>query len=533
MRHSVARRFLWMMPLLVVLAVGVITAKAAGRRPVLYNGDGDWFYWTGPEDMDRAYLEDIVNRLAAAHVTIHSEVFYDGGHCFYDTRAGVRFDKDPDYRLSPATNRFTVLEAWRMVNNFRRLLSQGNEPLKVFVETSHKKGLKFLACVRMNDRHDFNVKHPPLPVRGHPEMAMKRLNGSVIGGMDFQHAEVRDFVFKPMEEMVRKYDVDGLELDWMRWVQMFSEDVPREKRAAVLTGYHRRIRKMLDDAGKQKGKHLLLSVRVPSTLEECAASGYDVEAYVREGLIDILCPSDFIVLDPHLRVDPFLKITGGTKILTLPSLHAPTGFKSGIPATENIRAVAHSYYRQGADGISVYNWFTPREINLPENFPALAEASDPEALAKLPREYLFNPMWGRKSQTGRLIDYKAQVPRSSPGKREVFPFLIKEDLDTTRTALKLKIENLTLLDEIRLDVNGTPLRPEHYKRSYLAAGKRGDARWLDAGWEAGPYYLFEVNHAGRWLRDGDNEIGLTLLKPNPAVDLPITLFEVRVGVWPR
>src|SRR5439155_13951946 len=165
---------LWTILFLALVAAPSLRAREAERRPVLYNGDSDWFYWTGPEDMDRAYLQGIVNRLAAARVSMYSQTLYDGGHCFYATQAGVRFDNDPDYMYSPATGRFTVLEAWRMVASFRRLLSQDNEPLKVFVETCHQQGLKFLACLRMNDRHDFNVKHPPVIVRQHPEMAMKR-----------------------------------------------------------------------------------------------------------------------------------------------------------------------------------------------------------------------------------------------------------------------------------------------------------------------------------------------------------------------
>ena len=192
--------------------------------------------------------------------------------------------------------------------------------------------------------------------------------------------------------------------------------------------------------------------------------------------------------------------------------------------------MAHSYYQQRADGISVYNWFTPREINLPENFAALEEAGDSGALAKLPREYLFNPMWGRKSQTGRLIDYQAQILRASQAKRAVFPIFVKEDFSKASAVLKLKIENLTLLDEIRLDVNGNLLEPGQYKRSYVAAGKRADARWLDAGWEAGPYYLFEIDHAERWLRDGDNEIGLTLVRANPVVDADHAFRSARRGL---
>ena len=56
--------------------------------------------------------------------------------------------------------------------------------------------------------------------------------------------------------------------------------------------------------------------------------------------------------------------------------------KAGLLTTEHIRALAHSYYEQGADGMSVYNWFTARELNLPENFTALEEIGDPTFLAR-------------------------------------------------------------------------------------------------------------------------------------------------------
>jgi hypothetical protein len=478
---------------------------AAERRPVLYNGDDSWIYECTPQEMDPSDLEGIVNRLADAKVTIFSNTFYYGGHCLYDTQVGERFGQDhartannPDYLYDPPTGRFARIAAFKMVDDFERILASGNEPLKVLINASHKRGLKFLACLRMNDLHRFwdatlcqNVQHPPRPVREHPEFAMKRSDGTLIGGMDFQYPEVRDFVFKPMQELATNYDVDGLELDWMRWVQMFSETVPKAKRIAVMTEYHRQIRRMLDEVGKKKGKHLLLSIRVPQTLEECDTWGFDVATYAREGLIDILCPSDFMVLDPHMELDPFLRFTRGTKVMLLPSLHAPTGDKSGLASTEIFRAVAHSYYEQGADGLSVYNWFHPLEVNLPENYAALSEFGDPDELARKPREYLFNPMWGRETPTGRLIDYEAVVSRSAPGKREVCPLLLKEDFSKVRATLKMKVENLTLEDEIRIDVNGEPLNLAQAETSYNREGDREDTRWLRTGWDAEPYYVYQ------------------------------------------
>jgi hypothetical protein len=530
---------------LIVLAIFVATLNAAEHRPVLYNGDEDWYYFEGPEYISQQYLTNIVDHLAAAGVTIFSNNFYAAGRCWYDTAVGQRFDTDRTYVYCPESGPFTVehpsgpLEAWRVVTNFRRLLSEGNDPIQVFINASHARGIKFLACLRMNDRHAFNVAHPPSLTQKYPAMAMKRKDGTVIGAMDFQYPEVRDFVFRPMEELATKYDVDGLELDWMRWVRMFSEDVPRDTRIAIMTDYHRRIRKMLDQVGSRKGKHLLLSVRVPATLDECENAGFDVAAYVRDGLTDILSPSDFMFLDPGMPVGQFSQLTRGSKVLLLPSVHPLAGRKAGYPSPENLRAVAHSYYVQGADGISAYNWYAP-EINSPdeptglEHFPVLQEMGRPDLIARETREYLFNPLWAGTAPTGRQIDWKAVVSRSSPGKREVFSIFIEENLAKVRATLKYKLEGLTAQDTVQLDVNEKSVDSKEYKCSYFQHGKRALEQNVDAGWVTEqPYYMCEIDDAGRLLKNGANEIGITLVRGAPLLDVPIVLFEVRVGIEPE
>jgi hypothetical protein len=162
----------------------------------------------------------------------------------------------------------------------------------------------------------------------------------------------------------------------------------------------------------------------------------------------------------------------------------------------------------------------------------MEEAGDPAALATRPREYLFTPVWGATSLTGRMIDYKAVVLRSSPGKREVFPLFIKENLAKVRLSLKWRIENLTAQDEIRIDINGKPLDPAQFKTSYSSRGKVEDMRSFDESWISGPYYLFELGEATPLLKDGANEIGISLGRANPALAGAITLFEVHVGVKP-
>ena len=53
-----------------------------------------------------------------------------------------------------------------------------------------------------------------------------------------------------------------------------------------MTRFIRRVRQKLDAEAGKKGHRLLLGVRVPQTLEECHALGYDVPTWIKEGLID-------------------------------------------------------------------------------------------------------------------------------------------------------------------------------------------------------------------------------------------------------
>lgn len=62
-----------------------------------------------------------------------------------------------------------------------------------------------------------------------------------------------------------------------------------------MTRFLERVRKKLDVAGDAKRRRLLLGVRVPQTLKECHALGYDVPTWIEQGLIDYVSPCDFFI----------------------------------------------------------------------------------------------------------------------------------------------------------------------------------------------------------------------------------------------
>ena len=105
--------------------------------------------------------------------------------------------------------------------------------------------------------------------------------------LDYAHPEVRDYYKALIDETLDRYDIDGLELDFMREPYVFSPGEEAEGRS-ILTEWIRDVRKLVDQAAARQAHPIRLGVRVPSRPETAAALGLDAAQWAREGLIDLL-----------------------------------------------------------------------------------------------------------------------------------------------------------------------------------------------------------------------------------------------------
>ena len=71
--------------------------------------------------------------------------------------------------------------------------------------------------------------------------------------MDYKYDGVRRIVLTFIEEFLERYDVDGLELDWMRWCHMFQR-LEAERNAPILTEFVGQVRLLLDQAAAKRGR---------------------------------------------------------------------------------------------------------------------------------------------------------------------------------------------------------------------------------------------------------------------------------------
>jgi len=104
--------------------------------------------------------------------------------------------------------------------------------------------------------------------------------------LDWAHAEVREHYYELIREALEIFDLDGLELDWMRFGYFFG--IGRELEGGnILTQFVAEVRRAMAKAAKKWRHPVELGVRVPSTPETARQLGLDGAAWARAGLIDL------------------------------------------------------------------------------------------------------------------------------------------------------------------------------------------------------------------------------------------------------
>ena len=223
--------------------------------------------------------------------------------CTYETTAGEvygdRFSDDFEMGWTPG---------------IRGLRAEGTDVLRVVTEHMHGKGKEVLAAIRMSDTHHRTLaESEPLCPRfaiENPQFVIQQPDSRVNEtALDYSYPEVRHHRLTIMQEIAEEYDVDGLELNFVRWAKHFPRDQGRKK-AHIMTNYIGQVREMLDTAAAKRGRdRLTLGVRVPESVDACWLAGVDIDTWVRNGWTDYVVLSTSNNTDPQLPVDQFTRFT--------------------------------------------------------------------------------------------------------------------------------------------------------------------------------------------------------------------------------
>lgn len=482
-------------------------------------------------------LIDLVDNIAMNKPDTLIQEVYNAGWIMYFRSDRFEYDARPQHR------------------RFLPMMDDGIMPLQVLLDRAHEHEMQFLAGFRLNDRHGspdqggmFIHKNPQWKIREMPPGT-----NCVPGNMlDFTFDGVRDYVFSVLQEVVDRFDVDGIELVFREGLYFPAPDGDRSiarERQPLMTGLIRRVRKMLDSTGRTRGRKLVLGVRVPQTLEECHNVGFDVPTWIDEQLIDYVAPQDTMWSDFNVQYDEFSSLTRATDCRLYPGMlpYCSDLDRTGPALTlENYRALVRTFRREGADGVSLYNFqmhwdgFRDNGLGTETNYPlVLSYMREIRDLAKVDaggRHYLFHPMkyddFGPPGMTwqGVFRDERIVLNRDEKGAFGRFRFRLYEDFEQLGFAkLFFRATGLGPYDRIEVDINGTIIAEGQVRHIWHKEGRsKSVARALP------PHTTCILDLNAPPVIAGDNYLGVKLLFSGAVVEAgEVVVDEIEVTVLPR
>lgn len=330
---------------------------------LMLNEDCNHFSYTrSPEEMTAEGVDALVDRYAQGQVTdllfnisgmrssvpsAVKQVFWEG----FDPDAD---DEQPFFAGTPAYER-PMIRKW--VGNMLLLHQRSIDPYQRWLARSRQLGVRGWISIRMNDIHSVDAPGHMMHDRlwqQHPEYwreTGREFESPIDRAWDYGHAEVREHMLAYIAEIVERYDMDGLELDFMRQPYNLRAGY-EEEGASLMTALLRDVRKLTSAK---------VAARVPSWPETSRRLGLDAVAWAREGLVDHLIPSSiFDSTECDMPVELWQQLLLDTGVTLLPGLEFRLlPFPQATPrnqTVETIRGQAMSFLDRGADGIYLFNF---------------------------------------------------------------------------------------------------------------------------------------------------------------------------------
>jgi len=259
------------------------------------------------------------------------------------------------------------------VRDWARALKEftGKDSLTTMVDYVHSVGREIFFSMRVNDTHDYTYKQDQLDPwkMAHPELLMFKKSevtqympygGTRWSSADYTHNEVRKLVYDVYADVLARYDVDGIELDFTRHPVFFKEvtmgyDIYPEN-IERMNNLIRSIRDLTEKVSVEKGKPILIDIVVPDSLDFCHDIGLDVRTWLEEGLVDIVSiGSSHPAAFQHWNTS--IKEYDGYDVTVHANLDPNTFNKETMDEQTIAINEAAFAYACGADGISMYNQF--------------------------------------------------------------------------------------------------------------------------------------------------------------------------------
>ena len=229
-----------------------------------------------------------------------------------------------------------------------RLRAGGVDIFAEHIRAVKARGKECWISHRISEVEIDNDQNPPAVREKHPEWFIPAFGYYML---NMSVPEVREHKLRLLEELMRKYPFDGLDIDFERHTPILPPPRQWELRECV-TDFMRALRRITLRIEREESRVVMLSARVPDCIAGCEEDGLDIRTWVAEGLVDSLTLGSRSF--DH-KVEEFRALSADLGIYDCyDTHHAVDGYT--FPELELMHGVWDSWLTRGADGCEYFNW---------------------------------------------------------------------------------------------------------------------------------------------------------------------------------
>lgn len=296
------------------------------------------------------------------------------------------------------------------------------------------------------------------------------------GLWDLTNEEVKIHKVDLLRHVLETYPLDGVQIDFARHIPCLPVGRQWQLRDHV-TRFVRMVREMALEVAATKGRPILLAARVPRSPAGCREDGFDIQAWVEQGLVDILALGSRSI---EVDIEGFRKVIGDRPVKLQPCLddhHAPDGYR--CPPIEVFRGTFSKWWQQGADSMMTFNWASAEskwceemggEVAPQSQLQAYREVGSPASLEGKDMTFVVERRGGYPWADGyfnRNKDSPLPKPLMDDRWAEV-PLRIAVHEGVKKISLAVVLSGAVEADRFELRLNAAPIVPDS-----------SDATWKD------------------------------------------------------
>ena len=363
---------------------------------------------------------------------------------------------------------------------------------------------------------------------------------------NYARLEVQAHYLEIIEGACRRYDLDGVELDWCRMPIFFKKGEER-KNIPLMNDFVSQVHRFLQSYGEKRGRPILLAMRLPDSIDRCLSVGLDPETWARRGWMDLimggtgLMPfsaplSEWVSLGRrhHLPVYGCLDRLHPIFRSGKPRFFAGDPQPADHPADYYfVHSAAHRFWQAKVDGIYLYDWFSHGGPTDPQDYGKLPDVTNQRFLGGASKLYQIDPGYPVRPGMGALDPacVPGQLPRrfttSAGANRARFQLDIGDRVSASaRILLRCQWNQTGANNRTRWKLNDAVL-PEGEALTTLEKHQRPFLSGMDTGenW-------IEYRVPSGLLQRGTNHLELTV-QGRENSDALLELLQVRIAILYR